>query len=745
MAMWGLVSRLLGRSRSVLARRAKGVPASHGTDRPRADQPLESSSVLPLILDNIGDGVVVADAEGKFLLVNPAARQILGISSSEEETRTRTRRSELFLPDRKTPYPVARLPLARAIRGEAVEGEEIFVRPAAAPAGLWISASGRPLKDEQGRLRGGVVVLRDITERRQAEETLRQRADVVQLLHAAAAAANEASDIRQAVQTALDRVCANLGWGVGHAYFPADDGSGDLRSAHIWHLEDAPRFDRFRQATEARRFAAGEGLPGQVLSVGKPVWLFDLARGLTSERAAAARHCGIRAAFAVPVLVGKEVAAVLEFFTTQPADCGDALLEAMANVGTQLGRVVERQRLAQALREREELSRSIIETANEAFVAIDACGLIIDWNRQAELTFGWTRQEILGQALAETIIPPRFRDAHLRGMKRYFASGEGPVLNKRIELTALHRQGHEFPVELTIAPLRLGQTCRFNAFIHDISERKQAEERVRRFAAQLEQSNRELQEFAFVASHDLQEPLRKIQAFGDRLQARHAGRLDEEGRDYLQRMLSATGRMQDLIDGLLTYSRVSSKAQPFAPVDLGQLAREVVSDLESRIQQSGGRVEIGELPTIEADGVQMRQLLQNLIGNSLKFHKPNEPPRVEVQARLLPGPLSRGNSSQAGPAYCTLTVEDHGIGFDEKYRDRIFQVFQRLHGRGEYEGTGMGLAICRRIVERHHGWITAKSTPGQGATFIVTLPVRQPKGEHANEEDPRLGGDPHGR
>ncbi|MEA5572472.1 PAS domain-containing protein [Calothrix sp. UHCC 0171] len=231
---------------------------------------------------------------------------------------------------------------------------------------------------------------------------------------------------------------------------------------------------------------------------------------------------------------------------------------------------------------------------------------------------------------------------------------------------------------------------------------------------ELARSNEELQQFAFIASHDLQEPLRKIQAFGDRLKVTCEGILPERANDYLERMLNAAQRMQALIDDLLTLSRVTTRAQPFIPINLRQITQEVLSDLEVRIQQSHGKIELGYLPTIKGDPLQIRQLLQNLIGNALKFHLPNKVPIVSIYSEMTTGEDSE--------EICHLTVEDNGIGFDEKYCDRIFQVFQRLHGRSEYEGTGIGLAICRKIVERHQGSITVQSQPGQGTKFIVTLP-----------------------
>lgn len=235
---------------------------------------------------------------------------------------------------------------------------------------------------------------------------------------------------------------------------------------------------------------------------------------------------------------------------------------------------------------------------------------------------------------------------------------------------------------------------------------------------ELTRSNEELQQFAFVASHDLQEPLRKIKTFGDRLKATCGDVLTEQGLDYLERMQNATRRMQALIEDLLTLSRVTTRGQPFVPVDLTRVTQEVLSDLEVRIQQTQAHLEVDELPIIHADPLQMRQLLQNLIGNALKFHPQEKPPIVKIYSQTL--------NRQDGVEVYQVIVEDNGIGFDEKYLDRIFNVFQRLHGRSEYEGTGIGLAICRKIVERHNGSISAQSTPGQGSKFFIILPMHPP-------------------
>ena len=270
-----------------------------------------------------------------------------------------------------------------------------------------------------------------------------------------------------------------------------------------------------------------------------------------------------------------------------------------------------------------------------------------------------------------------------------------------------------------------GKVAGLLALSEDITERKHAEEKLHHYAEQMERSNKELEEFASVASHDLQEPLRKILAFGTRLKATCGPALGEQGNDYLERMRNAAERMQTLISDLLMLSRVTSASRPFKQVDLGQIVKEVVSDLEVRIEMADADVEVGPLPEIEADPVQMRQLFQNLLTNALKFQRKGEKPRVDISGKILEMKDYQLPGVLPGDEACRIMVRDNGIGFSKDYAEKIFALFQRLHGRLEYEGTGIGLAVCRKITDRHGGTIVAKSSEGEGATFIVTLPVKQ--------------------
>ena len=353
----------------------------------------------------------------------------------------------------------------------------------------------------------------------------------------------------------------------------------------------------------------------------------------------------------------------------------------------------------QSLQRRYEM---ILNSAGEGICGLDVEGKATFVNPAVAKLTGWPLDELIG-----------------KGEQEIFVSNGHQTDNLSADERVLFRKdGSRFPVEFVKTPINeSGRVVGSVVVFKDITERKQVQESLARKASELARSNAELEQFAFVASHDLQEPLRKIQAFGDRLKVKCQPIEAPDIQDYLERMQSAAARMRNLINDLLAFSRVIRSSEPFVLVDLGAITKEVLGDLEVRIEKSGAKIEIDGLPKLEADPMQMRQLMLNLLSNALKFQTPGATPHIKISARTFT-PLS------AEPQ-CEIRVQDNGIGFDEKYMDKIFAVFQRLHGRTEYEGTGVGLAVCRRIVDRHHGSITAGSQPGKGATFIVTLPIKQ--------------------
>lgn len=377
------------------------------------------------------------------------------------------------------------------------------------------------------------------------------------------------------------------------------------------------------------------------------------------------------------------------------------------------------------LRASEERFRLLVGSVKDyAIFNLDPQGLVETWNLGAERINGYRPEEVIGQHFSR-FYPPEDVAAGKPARELVVATADGQYEEEGLRL---RRDGTGYWAHVIITALwdETGTLRGFAKVTRDVSERRRLDEERQRFLERLEQSNRELQDFALIASHDLQEPLRKIQMFGDRLKEEFAATLGPQGQDYLARMQNAAVRGQTLIRGLLAYSRVTTKARPAVLLDLNEVAREVVADLEARLITVGGRVDLEPLPRLEADPLQMRQLFQNLIGNALKFHRPDVPPVICVRAQAL-------GADPEHPAGWRLEFADNGIGFEEKYLDRIFKLFQRLHERGVYEGAGMGLAICRKIVERHHGTITAHSTPGSGSTFVVELPPKQPQDPLAEE------------
>jgi two-component system, LuxR family, sensor kinase FixL len=370
------------------------------------------------------------------------------------------------------------------------------------------------------------------------------------------------------------------------------------------------------------------------------------------------------------------------------------------------------------------LTDALFESTTEGIIITNRDGEIIMINPSAERMFRYKHNELVGKKV-EILVPKRVVGKHVGYRDEFNAHPKARSMGMGLDLYAVRSDNTEFPVEISLSYFKRNDENYVISFIIDITHRKKAEDEIldakahlENYAEQLKLSNRELEQFAYVASHDLQEPLRKIQAFGDRIKNRESEGLTDTTKDYLDRMLNAASRMQNLINALLTFSRVSSQAKPFKKIDLNQVLKEILTDLEIAIESSGAKLTIGELPSIEADPTQMWQLFQNLISNALKFQKPGSKAEISVQSENI-------NCPGEGKRNCVkITISDNGIGFDEKYTDRIFNIFQRLES-ANYKGTGVGLAICKKIVHRHGGEITAKSTPGDGSKFIITLPVKQ--------------------
>jgi PAS domain S-box-containing protein len=662
----------------------------------------EKDLLARLLLEEAYDDAVFAlDPEGRVAAWGGGAARITGYPEAEALGRPL---AALFAEER-----AAEGALRLAAEHGRFEAEEEWVRR---DGGRFrVGAAFTELRRD-GRRVGFGVVARDLTGRQQAERALQQRTGLVRLLQLVSSAANEAESVEDALRTTLREVCAHTGWPVGHAWLPAP--GGELASTGIWHLDDPERFRGFREASEAMRFAPGAGLPGEVLAAGQPVWVEDLEGDAHFVRGRAGQ-VPVRAAFALPVLIGREVAGVLEFFRDRPAAPDHALLEAMTHIGVQLGRVVERGRAREALRSSEARFAGIISISSDAIVSTDEEQRITLFNQGAENVFGYAAAEVLGQPL-DLLIPERSRPSHAAQVRGF---GESAVASRRMgergRISGRRKGGEVFPADASISRLELGGRRIYTAVLRDVTDRVRGEEELAARTGELERSNAELEQFAYVASHDLQEPLRMVASYTQLLARRYRGRLDEDAEEFIGYAVDGVTRMQALINDLLAYSRVGTRGGAFEPVDTGAVLDRVLASLGPAMEDAGATVTHGPLPTVRGDAVQLGQLLQNLVGNAVKF-RGDAPPRVHV-------------SAERGPGEWVFSVADNGIGIDPEYAERIFVIFQRLHTRAEYPGTGIGLAICKKIVERHGGRIWPEPAPGGGTVFRFTLADRESERE----------------
>ncbi len=367
--------------------------------------------------------------------------------------------------------------------------------------------------------------------------------------------------------------------------------------------------------------------------------------------------------------------------------------------------ITERRRTDAARRQAEARSRAVMQAALDAIIVMDHHGAILDFNPAAERLFGYTRAEVLGRSLGDTLIPPRLREGHTRGLRRYLTTTTPQVLGRLVELPGMHRDGREFPAEIAVLRIDSDGDPIFTGYIRDITERKRAAESeiLRRAKDAAEAANVELEAFSYSVAHDLRAPLRAMGGFASVLREDYGDKLDADAHAVIARITTAATRMGELIDGLLALSRISAHELEYETIDLGKLARDAVVQLPGAVD-----LRIDEGLRVRADPVLMRSVMQNLVGNAFKFSARVADPRIEVGM----------TTTEAGPTYF---VKDNGAGFDMAYAAKLFRPFTRLHASREFEGNGIGLATVHRVIRRHGGKIWAQAAPGSGATFFFTL------------------------
>jgi PAS domain S-box-containing protein len=558
----------------------------------------------------------------------------------------------------------------------------------------------------------GLLLAAAITERLTSE---RRRAAA----HAVSEIVAEATTLSEAATAIVRAICESLGWPVG-ALWRVDAESQRLHCLTVWG-SPAMLTAGFVKASQRASFVRGEGLPGRVWASGEATWLENVGVDRNFPRAPAARQAGLHGAFAFPICIGEEVVGVLECFHQSVLPPDDDLLSAMSTVGNQLGQFVARKRVEASVVEEQRRSRAVLDAALDAVVGMDHEGVITEFNPAAERTFGYTRQQVVGRDLADLLIPPDLRDRHREGVRHYLVTGEGPFIDRRVETSAYHADGHEFPVEVSITRVPEGHPPRFTGFVRDLTARARAEreraellERALIARAEAERANRAKDEFLATLSHELRTPLNAIVGWTRMLLD---GTMDGRSARHALEVIDRNAHVQvQLVADILDVSRIITGTlhMNVRPVDLGTVIGAALDAVRPASDAKTIRIHTRlDAPArlTEGDPQRLQQIVWNLLANAVKF----TPVGGLVEVELV----------ETGQNGVRMTVRDNGAGIEPSFLPHVFDRFRQADGSvsRQHGGLGLGLAIVRHLVELHGGTVQAHSDgPGTGASFIVELP-----------------------
>lgn len=792
---------------------------------------------LQVTLASIGDGVISTDTAGCVQFMNRVAERLTGWTYREAQQK---QLRDVFRITNEQSGEPAENPAEQVLAtGNTVNLSDHTLLTDKNGIERCIDDSAAPIRDRAGAVIGVVLVFREITERRRYERRSAAQNAVTSILA-------ESPSLSEAAARVIESVCGHLKFDVGVAWL-FDKNSETARVSSIWHAPDA-KFDVFDQACLNFKPKRGEGLPGMVWVSRKPMWVTEFLNDARFSSAADARALGLNTAFAFPVDIEANIYGALEFFSREHVSQDAELLDVAEGIGKQIGLFIQRKHAENALAESEEIYRAISETAADGIVVIDGDSRILTVNTAVERIFGFAKHELIGQSL-KMLIPARMHAGHDQGMKRFLHTGQKRISWNGVELPGQHKNGLEFPLEISFGVARRGSAYLFTGLIRDITRRKEAERRLReteerfgllvrlaeeyaiitkdpdgkistwnpgaqrifgysdeevvgrdieifftnddqaaqvparqmekarsegqvlderwqvrkdgsrfwasgllvclrsedgtvrgfakilrditerknaeeairelnqeletrvqRRTAALQESKEQMEAFSYTVAHDLRAPLRGMQGFAHALVDEYGARLDRSAVDYLQRIMSSAQRMDELIQDLLGYSQLSRSDLSFNPVAVKDIVENALLRHEEEIRRTGTEVRTSLDPLfVRAHAATLENAVGNLIANGIKFTRPGETPKLHIRV------INQGANVQ-------ISVQDNGIGVAPEHHDRIFRVFERLHAEDAYPGTGIGLAIVKKGVERMGGKVGLASEPGQGSLFWIELP-----------------------
>jgi PAS domain S-box-containing protein len=658
------------------------------SDRQRAE---EARGQLAAIVESSQDAIISKTLEGRIVSWNSGAEQLFGYGANEAVGQS----IMLLIPPER--QDEERTILERLRRGERIEHYET-VRMTKGGRRIDVSLTISPIRNAAGNVVGASKISRDITARKRAERRLATQDLVTRALA-------ESTGLDAAAPRILQAMCEHLRWEVG-ALWLVDEGARSLRCAQIYRLPSA-QVAKFEAVTREISFGPGRGLPGRIWSSAEPAWIGDITADGNFTRAAVAASDGLRGAFGFPIVLNEKVFGVMEFFSGEIRQPDSDLLEMTAAIGSQIGQYLERRRAEAALRTSEARKTAILDTALDSIITCDREGRALEFNPAAEKMFGFHRDEVLGRDMAEIFIPVHLRERHRLGMAKYLATGEGPILNRRIEMPALHADGHEFPVELAVIRIPGQEPPLFTAYVRDITERKRAEQALR-------EADSRKDEFLAMLAHELRNPLAPIRHAIQIIRGRSVAASELQwATEVIDRQVQ---QMSRLVDDLLDVSRITRGKVELRKerVELDKVLSSAIEANRPLIEKWGHTLSVKLPPEtilLDADPTRLAQVFLNLLNNAAKYTDRG-------------GHLALVAERQGSEVL--VRVRDDGIGIPAEMLPRVFDLFaqaDRALDRDE-TGLGIGLTLVQRLLEMHGGTVEAHSEgEGKGSEFTVRLPV----------------------